>query len=440
MKGLLFTYLLCYGGSIVSLIRPWYGLLIYVCFAIIRPEAMWPWSLSGGGQFSRIIAIALLIGWGINGFGKWNLGNAKLPTVSLLLFWIWAAISTALSAQNLNVGINFLEAQGKILLPFLVGISLINSEKHVKQLAWVILLSQGYVAYSMNDSYFSGFNPLDSNVGTGSFGGMDNNCVAIAMVTGCGLAFFFGMHQKIWWRKWLAFILAGLMAHTIMFAFSRGGQLALVVTGATSFYLIDKQPKHFAFFLLAVALGLRMAGPEVRERFYTTFADQTERDASAQSRVDMWKNCIDVMVTHPLLGVGPDHWPLIAHLYGWGRGKEAHTMWLQTGAELGVPGLLFLLSFYMSTMWMLYPVARRKIAYANEWDVSVARMMIASFVGFMFSAQFVSLEGLELPYYICLIGAGTLKLLSSKKLAFQNQQLIAQLQNRNQALANANPH
>ena len=37
--GLLFTYLLTYGGSALSLVRPFYGLLAYICFAIIRPES-----------------------------------------------------------------------------------------------------------------------------------------------------------------------------------------------------------------------------------------------------------------------------------------------------------------------------------------------------------------------------------------------------------------
>ena len=45
MKGLLFTYLLTYGGAVVSLFRPFHGLLIYICFAIIKPEALWYWSV-----------------------------------------------------------------------------------------------------------------------------------------------------------------------------------------------------------------------------------------------------------------------------------------------------------------------------------------------------------------------------------------------------------
>jgi hypothetical protein len=37
-------------------------------------------------------------------------------------------------------------------------------------------------------------------------------------------------------------------------------------------------------------------------------------------------------------------------------------------------------------------------------------MVIASITGFAVSAQFVSLVGLEAPYYVVLMGAGALKL------------------------------
>lgn len=416
MKGLIFTYLLCYGGAVVSLFRPWYGLLIYVCFAIIRPESLWAWSFQGGGgNFSRIIAIALLVGWAINGFGNWNLGRSRTTVFALLGYFVWAALSAVFAASNTGIAIHFLEELAKIVLPFVVGISLIDSEQKLKQLAWVILLSQGYVAWELNLAYLQGINVLDGRVSVGGFAGMDNNCVAIAMVTGAGLAFFMGMHEKVWWRQWLAFLLAGLMAHSIMFAFSRGGMLGLILTGMISFLLIDKKPRHYAFFTLAVIAGLMLAGPEVRERFTKTFADKEHRDDSAQSRLDMWNICLQITAENPLFGIGPDHFTVHAKEFGLAQGKEAHTLWLQIGAELGAVGLGLLLLFYLGTMKKLWPLARRKVPDASEWDVAVARMTIAAFTGFMVSAQFVSLEGLELPYYICLVGAGTLKLHSLRQ-------------------------
>ena len=50
MKGLLFTYLMTYGGGLLALFTPFYGLLVYVCFAIVKPDAMWSWSVRVGAR------------------------------------------------------------------------------------------------------------------------------------------------------------------------------------------------------------------------------------------------------------------------------------------------------------------------------------------------------------------------------------------------------
>jgi putative inorganic carbon (hco3(-)) transporter len=403
MKGLLFTYALTYGGSVVALLNPFIGLLIYIAFAILKPEALWSWSVEPG-NYSRIIALALLAGWALHGFGDWNFGRSRAVVYSLLGFML-CMVASAVWAQDQAVAWGDVEAKFKIVLPCLVGFTVIKTTAQLKQLAWVIMLSQGYIAYEANLAYINGNNWIHEL----GFGGMDNNCVAIAMVCGAGLAFFLGLAETIWWRRWLAFAIAGLMAHTIMLAESRGGMLGLVVTGAISFILIRKRPVYYAYLLLAVVVGLRLAGPSVWERFNTSFAEEGQRDASAESRLDLWTTCGQVMVQNPLVGIGPHHFPLYSEQYGYTRGKEAHSLWLQLGAEIGIPGLAFLLAFYLITMWRLRGLAKELNAIAPDIADS-CRMVIAALVGFMVSAQFVSLAGLEISYYVCLIGAGYLKL------------------------------
>jgi O-antigen ligase len=163
---------------------------------------------------------------------------------------------------------------------------------------------------------------------------------------------------------------------------------------------------------LGVLLALRLAGPDVRDRFSTAFVAEERPDFSAQSRVELWGVSWDLMLRYPLLGVGPDHFPLVAHEYGWPSGKEAHSLWMQTGAELGFPGLLCLVLVYGLCMARLWPLARGQRESHDPWLGHVARGVIAALAGFAVSVQFVSAEGLELPYYIALVGAGVLKLVS----------------------------
>jgi O-antigen ligase len=440
---LVLTYLMTYGGAALSLYNPFYGFLVYVSFAILKPEDLWFYSVPQG-SYSRIVGIALLFGWVIQQFRIWRerhphldvntclgsfflqpffvsaglltgrrlagWGRERAVVGALLGFLLLTMVGSAV-AFNQTRAWNFVEAMAKIVLPFFVGISNLNSVTRLKQLAWTILISMGYVALEMNYDYYAGYNRLREE----GFGGMDNNCAAIALVTIVGLGFFLGMGAEKWWHSAIAFGSSAFMAHGIMFSNSRGGMLGLLLAGAVSFYLIPKKPRHYVIFALAALLCVRLAGEEVRERFFSTFAEK--RDDSAESRVQLWSNCIDAMSKHPLLGVGPDHWPLVVHEYGWNRGKEAHTLWLQMGAEVGLPALCCLLFFFGATMVMLWPVARERVAVSDPWLSAAARMVIASLVGFCVAAQFVSLKTLEHPYYVALLGAGVLRLVSMEQAA-----------------------
>lgn len=253
MKGLFFTYLLTYGGAFASLINPFVGLLIYVCFAIIRPEFLWHWSVPAG-NYSRIVAIGLLIGWAFNGCGRWQLGRSGAIVGALVAFFVWACVSLP-QARDQDVAWRWVEMQGKVVLPFVVGITLIESVAQLKQLAWVIVLSHGYVAYELNLSYYAGFNVIHQ-IG---FGGMDNNSFAISLVACVGMAFFLGLNAGKWWQKVIAFTAAGLMVHSIFFSFSRGGMLGLIITAGVSFLLIPKGPKQYLTFAVAVLIAVRLS-------------------------------------------------------------------------------------------------------------------------------------------------------------------------------------
>src|SRR4029079_13333742 len=134
------------------------------------------------------------------------------------------------------------------------------------------------------------------------FGGIDNNSICIAMVAGAGVALFFGLSEKVWWRKIGALGAAALMVHTPMFSESRGGMLGIIAAGVVTFAVLPKKPAYVGVFVLAAMLARGMARPAVWERFNTTFAEKEERDESAESRLQLWADCWDVMKKNPLTG------------------------------------------------------------------------------------------------------------------------------------------
>src|SRR5437870_13532537 len=99
MKGLVFTYLLTYGGALAALFNPFHGLLVYVCFAIVKPDKMWFWSVPEG-NYSRIVGIGLLLGWLAHGCGTWQLGRARLLVTALVGYWAWRILSAIQAAYQ----------------------------------------------------------------------------------------------------------------------------------------------------------------------------------------------------------------------------------------------------------------------------------------------------------------------------------------------------
>jgi probable O-glycosylation ligase (exosortase A-associated) len=404
VKPLLLTYVLTYGGALVSLVRPYVGLLIYVGFAIVTPEAAWPWAVPKG-NYSRIVAVGLLVGWVMHGCGTWRFGRAKPVVLALLGLWGWSFVS-AVFARNQELAWETVEFQSKIYLPCLVAVTLIDSLAKVKQLMWVIVLANGYLAYEFNTTYYKAamFIPQDWK-----YRGLDNNGLAITMVTAIGLAFFLALHANRWWQRLLAFGMVGLMAHVVLFSMSRGGMVAMCATGVVCLLLIPRTWKHYLFFALVLAVVLRLAGPRVISRFDSSFKDESDRDMSAQSRVEQWYACLNAMKRHPLTGVGTRGWRYVATEFGASVGREAHSTWLQVGAELGLPGLGCLVLFYGVCVGRLFPLARERHRVSDPWVRYLSRMVIASLAGFAVSSQFVTVDGVEMPYYIAILGAGLLK-------------------------------
>ena len=414
MKGLVFTWLLTAFGVGGSVIAPFYGFLAYVALALLKPDALWAHSIHNG-RFSLIVAAAMLLSWAVRWFaggaGVKNLGKARTVVMLFAGYWVWT-VFLSLNAPHPELAWTSVEQMGKILLPFLVGITTVRSEDDLKKLAWVIVVCQGYVCFEMNLWYFRGYNYLYF-IG---FAGHDNNSAAIGIVASLGVAFFLFLNTESVMKKAIIGAFMAFTLHSILFSFSRGAMLATIIGVGISFFLIKKTSLHYTMFACMLLAGIIMAGPEVRARFMRTFeVKHGKREASAQSRLDLWKDCYTVFCRDPYFGCGPDHWPTHAEEFGWEKGKEAHSLWVQTATETGAPGIILYAGFYVWSIWLCIGFLKRVPERAPPWYADTCRMTIAALTGFGVSAQFVSVELLELPYYVVLLGVGSIMIYEQKE-------------------------
>lgn len=411
MKGLLFVYLLTYGGAAAALVRPYVGLLIYICFAILRPEALWFWCVEPG-NYSRIVALAVIGAWLLHGMGSWKLNRSTAITFALLFYLGWTTLR-AFGAPNQEKAWYTVETLSKIIIPFIVGITLINSVDKLKQLAWVLLLSTGYLSQELISSYLAGYNLAEDD-----FSGQGRAVLGAGLVCCVWLAYFIAMDGRIvWWQRLIAAVCGLLIGNTICITFSRGAMLGVLVSGVVVFFLMKKTSRHYLGFGVAAIIAAVLAGPQVRDRFSTIFASKQERDASAESRIELWGNCLTLIREEPLMGIGPGHFILASQRFGWQRPKEAHSTWLQTGAELGIPGVLALFGFHGLTLYRLLQLVRAREKIIDPWCQTLSYAVVAGLIGFMVSSLFVTLYELETPYYLVLLGAGILKVSSNQEIS-----------------------
>ena len=402
MKGLVLTYVIAALGTIGAFRRPLLGLYVYVGLAVLRPRFIFGWA-GDLSNISLIVGVAMLIGWALNGFGSWRMGRARPVVLSLFGFTAWYALSASL-AGNTDASFTALLELLKIVMPFCVGLTMLDEEKQWRTLMWVIVLAQGYVSFEMNLNYLSGYNSAADG-----FGGMDNNCFGVALVTVLGLAMALMLTSQKWYERAAAVVSAALILHTALLTFSRGAMIGLLAVGATAFLALPKRPKYIAGLVVTALLAVYYTGPQLMARYGTTFASADERDGSAQSRIDLWMDTIKVIQSQPLVGVGPANWRFAASRFGWTDGKSAHSVWMETAAEVGAPGTLALVLFFWIAAVRLWPLARARITTDNRYQTAAAMGVLLSVVGFVVAGQFVSVVGLEAPYYIVMIGVAVLR-------------------------------
>ena len=405
MKGLILIYGIAIAGAIASVFQPVIGVLIYALFSTMRPQAIF--SFAGSMEnLSSLVAYPMLVGWLFHGLGSWNFGRARAIVVLMLAYFGWCCLS-ALSAGDQVAAWNYLVERSKIIAAFMVGVTMLNTQNAIKTLAWILVVAHGYVGFEMNLQYLRGNN----QVALYGFGTMDNNTFAIALVSTVGPAIILSLQAPRLWQRAVGLLSAALTVHTVLLSFSRGGMLALAITGVVIVLVLPKRASYIGALALTVFVTLSFTGPELRNRFKTTFASAEERDYSAQSRVELWGDCLESMGRRPLVGVGPGNWRRVAFEFGWPPGKEAHSLWMQTGAELGVPGLTFLLLFYCVPIWRGLQMLRDP---EDLWVRSCGAYVVTSLVGFIVAAQFVTVVGMEVPYFTVLVCAATLRLRDSK--------------------------
>jgi probable O-glycosylation ligase (exosortase A-associated) len=410
MKPISFMVVTLCAGVFGSLFRsPAWGLAVYYIYALLRPQFLWEWALP-------VIPWSAIVGWTV--IGSVVLMPPALPAGLLarggtgsrftrahwavLLFGFWVCL-TYFTARSPETSYPVFMDYIKIFLMFAVGTFALRTVGEI----WLVFLASaavlGYISVELNDIYFTSHYLYLYRRG---YCGLDNNGAGLMLAMGVPLCFYAweGMTRRI---RWLFLGLLPVIMHAVFLSYSRGAMIS-IIPGALLWLARSRNKKKVAALLVGLALLVPvLAGKEIQARFEST-ADYNS-DASAQSRLTTWKIAWRMALENPIFGLGIRNSNLYTYDYGADiPGRTIHSLYLQIAADSGLVALaLYLTALFL--VWRSVCGVMRETKHRTDVEGRRAHAIAAGIEGamvvFCFGAAFLSLETVETPYIMMLLGA-----------------------------------
>jgi probable O-glycosylation ligase (exosortase A-associated) len=351
-----------------------------------------------------------------------RLTTAWTPATAWLLgvfAWMSLSVPGALS-EGMSVNLVF-GTFIKTVLMCLVAAAAIRGRRDVERLVLAYLAGAAIYAAAIISRFELGSGHDDWRLGHLYY--YDANDFATFAVTAIPFAVYF-LHSA---RRLMAraAALAALAVLTLAFVYSgsRGGFLALAVVGVyvvLRYRAIPLRWRLMASALVAAVL-LATASGQYWEQMGTIVSDADYNRTDERGRLQIWTRGIGYMLDNPLFGVGPSNFQRAEgtlspfaerQQFGVGvRWSAAHNTFVQAGAELGIPGLLLFVAMIVAALRMLARAARAR----SPDTQALAQALLASLIGFVVGAFFLSLAYSDMLYTLVALAAGLTKIAAPKE-------------------------
>lgn len=291
--------------------------------------------------------------------------------------------------RNYDLGEGIAQAQDFLIygiLPFILYAGLVNSAKKmnwifiIMMIACIVMLHHGLSQKASPDGI--GWSGEELSQATritflGFFN--DPNDLAMFFVMNIPIMFYLrSTSENFFVRTALLVLVLGLL-YGVYLANSRGGLVGLMSLAMTYCYFRYGKIKTF----FASVLGLPIV--YVAMKF---FREIDTEEGSADGRIQAWYEGVQMFKYRPLFGVGKGQF--VEH-----HGLTAHNSMVLIWAELGLIGYTLWFLTISLTLFLLYKIFNLGVEKFQEDkkmlnDIFLAKCLFFSFMGFLFTAFFLS--------------------------------------------------
>lgn len=255
----------------------------------------------------------------------------------------------------------------------------------------------------------------------------DTNDFALLIVATMPFLAYFGARGQRMARRVLAAVCLPILLLLLVMTGSRGGFLGLVVV--TIYFALSYRgirPVARATAVGFLAFGFIILGGATYFAKIETLLNPTQdynwQGKSPTGRIEIWKRGLGYLGDHPLFGVGVNNFLRAeGNLSTIGREMKsrgrpfkwsvAHNSYLETAAETGIVALAAFLGMFATTLACLRRVTRamKRVGYVTR-ELALAQVLIASLMGYLVCAFFISAEYFAYPYVLIGMALGLVKL------------------------------
>jgi O-antigen ligase len=409
-------------ANLRAIFAPWIGYLGYAVFVVLCPQWNWRWGWNNSIDYQKFLVIATIAGTILTGAFSNKISGTSWKTISAILGFL--ALGFVSSFQSIAPTLTefYFDKIWKIVLMCVLGILLIDDAKKLLWLVWVIVLSQGWNAYNVNELYYKYGVRVDSF--TWNFN--DNNTYPVSTVTMMALSFAIMLVYKNFWLRIFTGLIFVLQMHQIMLLQSRGTMLGGIVFGGLGFIFMPKTKYAFQVFAVGLLCGIVLAGPSVVEEFSSSFRGNEELDASALGRYDLWKAGARITLEYPLLGTGP--WAaqvLVAKYLELDLDRKGlHNLLFEISAGNGIPATICYLGYFFIPWFAHFSIWRRRILGEEDSILKVVNLAtLCGIPGYWVASMFSSGALLEPSYILVVCSCAVCTILEKRELGLDEEQL-----------------
>lgn len=397
------TYVVYFAGGVAFLLSIFWRPIVGIYYIVpLIPLQTLRYSLIGlpfGQSMVDIILLGVLLG--LLARGQPILPKTPWNTV-LFVYAIFTFVSLCLGSLYLRSGLPFsltnidprlADWKNYMVMPvvLLLTAATVRETRQMKILIAVMCVAVLLVDSSFWDTVsgrdFSSFAYDLQDEGDAGYAGVNGLAAFEAQITVFLLALVVFERKRLFYLAYAA--LAIFSGTCLMYSLSRGGYLAIL--GGCLFVGLVKERKLLILLAVFAYSWSSLVPNAVQQRVQMTY-DRTEGklDHSAQVRVDLWEEGLQLFQAHPVLGLGFDTYAYTKHVHGY---QDSHNIYMKVLVETGIVGLLLFLLLLAKTFLTGYRLFRHaRDPFLSSLGLGLAAWMVSAAIANFFGDRWMYLQ------------------------------------------------